>query len=261
MLPTGTTAPGNGVTPEGLLVKFSSDFAKWEKVLLAKDASNPPKQLQVEDLGRESPFRAALQSNKLFLVISDPQELTAHFPHNEVEIAGWKFRLDPALWEAHNTILIFKYQDRPLRDLVEQTAQWALAEQFNQDIDGTRRRLSQLVRDALDDHKRRRHSARKRQMAGADSCGAESAMVRDSRPQCACGPPGGAKRPGSGHSGRRADRAILRGRFHAGEAAEWGAGGRKIVAIRPDRLPGQGAARSKRFGIQLPGHEHRRGLP
>ena len=149
LLPTGTTAPGNGVTPEGLLVKFSSDFAKWERVLLAKDASNPPKQLQVEDLGRESPFRAALQSNKLFLVITDPQELAAHFPHNEVEIAGWKFRLDPALWEAHNTILIFKYQDRPLRDLVEQTTQWALAEQFNQDIDATRRRLSQLVRDAL----------------------------------------------------------------------------------------------------------------
>ena len=95
LLPAGTTADSRGVTPEGLLVDFSTDLEKWTKVLLAKDASTPAKQMQITDLDRDSRFRAALQSNKLFLVISDPEELKAHFPDHEAEIEGWKFSLDP----------------------------------------------------------------------------------------------------------------------------------------------------------------------
>ena len=151
LLPSGTAgaAAPSGVTPQGLPVNFSADFEKWSSLLLGKDASKTPSRLRITDLGRDSQLRAALQSNKLFLVISKPDELKTHFGEHDAGTAGWNFSLDLDLWEKNNTILIFKYQDRPLRDLVEQTTQWALADTFNKPVDDTRRRLSQLIRDAL----------------------------------------------------------------------------------------------------------------
>lgn len=155
-----TALPGRannalGTTPQGLRAQFSSDFNDWESLILAHDTAG--KDVQFVNIGRSDPIRDALQANQMFLVITDPDALKKHFtnsdessPINQLTIAGWAFDLDPASWKKNGTVLIFKFYDKAMVDLLEDTSMWSLGNEFNaQDAGSARRRVSRLIQDAL----------------------------------------------------------------------------------------------------------------
>ncbi len=144
-------APAIGTTPQGLLATFfkqgSKDYETMS-LLLAKDTDGDPVQFQA--IERRSPLRAALQSNQLFLVISNPNTLKSYFAtDNQLTIQGWTFDLDPDHWQQHGTILIFKFFDQPLLDLLQSPQAWSHPEAFVGNLDSTRTRLVNLFQDAI----------------------------------------------------------------------------------------------------------------
>jgi hypothetical protein len=137
----------SGTTPQGLLASFSGDYEIIQKLILAKDTDDVF--LTFEQIERDSPLRTALQSNQLFLVISDPAALQAYFTQSRLTIQGWAFDLDPARWQQQGTLLIFKFHEKSLAELAQDTQMWALPKAFNARPDATRRRLATLLQDAL----------------------------------------------------------------------------------------------------------------
>ena len=90
-----------GVTPQGLLGKFSADLLRWNSLTLAQTPrviqQSPPappeaidQQLQLVDV--TGPLKSALQSNQLFLVLSDPTQV--------LKYASVTFRLTPDAFAA-----------------------------------------------------------------------------------------------------------------------------------------------------------------
>ena len=141
--PTGVSAKAQatqddtqeGVTPQGLLAQYTSDYATLVKVVLAITepslaAPDSPSQLLLQDIQRDSDLWKALQSNQLFLVITDPASLQGHLA-GIIRIQDWQFHLDPDKWR-NDTVLIFKFfNNKPLHDLVQVPNLWTMAEQFN----------------------------------------------------------------------------------------------------------------------------------
>lgn len=71
--PTGPTGPSRAaVTPQGLFSTFSNDFSLWERLLLAR-TENGAQRLELTSI--RDKLRAALLTNQLFLVVSDPAAL------------------------------------------------------------------------------------------------------------------------------------------------------------------------------------------
>ncbi|HEY0603098.1 MAG TPA: hypothetical protein VGD58_09315, partial [Herpetosiphonaceae bacterium] len=142
-----------GTTPQGLLVRFSSDLVNpiWKQLLFARDENN--QQLALNCLDDAIPtgknLRLALQTNQLLLVISDPTAIACHFTQSQITIAGWLFDLTPATWSAHNTILIFKFYDKPLVDLLKDTTTWSMPNQFNADSAKVIQQLGSYIDDTL----------------------------------------------------------------------------------------------------------------
>ena len=149
LLPAATTQPPavTGWTEQGFLADFSSGFETWASLLLARDSTGHS--LSLSNLDRDAPIRAALQSGNLFLVISNPDELKPYFLEHSVVIAGWTFDLDPAKWAAAGTVLIFKFYDKPLRDLVAQSSAWTLSSVFNNDAEATAAAIGAMLDKAL----------------------------------------------------------------------------------------------------------------
>lgn len=153
--PLGQNGNGRtGATPQGLLAQFSQQFENWDSLMLARDTDGID--LKLVDIDRHDSLRAALQSNQLFLVATRPEALAKHFsnpasgaPINQLTIAGWTFDLNPASWSQFGTILIFKFFDRPLVDLLDDTTTWAQPDTFNASKENTRRRVVKLIQDAL----------------------------------------------------------------------------------------------------------------
>lgn len=160
-------SPKRGATPMGLLGTFSQDYQHLEELILAKYPEPQPEGTLVDkvaafrDIPHGHPLRSALQSNQLFLVISDPSQLAAFFPDNRLTIEGWTFDLDPAgtvgprdkpAWRHFGTILIFKFYDKPLIDLASDTATWTEGAIFNAagGMNATRVHLRDLLQEAID---------------------------------------------------------------------------------------------------------------
>ncbi len=137
----------SGTTPQGLLASFSGDYETIQKLILAKDTDDIF--LTFEQIERDSPLRTALQSNQLFLVISDPAALQTYFTQSRLTIQGWAFDLDPARWQQQGTLLIFKFHEKSLAELAQDTQMWALPKAFNARPDATRRQLAALLQGAL----------------------------------------------------------------------------------------------------------------
>jgi hypothetical protein len=133
-----------GTTPQGLLAKFADE---QQTLYLAKDTAN--RFLTLANIERGAPLRTALQSSQVFLVISDPDALKHYFAQHRLTIRGWTFDLDPARWEEHGTLLIFKFHEKSLAELAADTHMWALPESFNVRPSAARRRLVAIVEDAL----------------------------------------------------------------------------------------------------------------
>jgi hypothetical protein len=113
-------------TPQGLLVSLSEDLTHWNQLSLAQTNGGTQK-LQLAAITGD--FKAALQSNQLFAVISNWQELmqrcrvVAPF---QLTVSGWTFDLSPDTWNTHQTIVIFKYAAGvSIDELTADSSTWA----------------------------------------------------------------------------------------------------------------------------------------
>ncbi|NER29876.1 MAG: hypothetical protein F6J89_20210, partial [Symploca sp. SIO1C4] len=155
-----------GTTAQGLLATYSSDYETLNKLLLAKDTEGIS--LSFQDLERRSNLRSAFGSNQMFLVITDPNSLKTfdtseppqvikeYFLENLLTIVGWKFNLNPDNWRVNqsdgsNTVLIFKFLDKPLLDILKDTALWEQPDVFVANDANPQTQVQQIkeVRDRL----------------------------------------------------------------------------------------------------------------
>jgi hypothetical protein len=137
----------SGTTPQGILATFSRDYDVLEELVLAKDADQ--NLLRFTGVERSSSLRGALQSNQLFLVVSNPESIGKYFSDTKLTIQGWSFNLDPKLWHEHGTILVFKFCETSLVELVESTMMWAMPAIFNENVGAARRSLARIIRQAV----------------------------------------------------------------------------------------------------------------
>lgn len=147
---TGAIGP-QGTTPQGLLATFSADRRDLAEVRLATDTAGGT--VALRNLAHGSLLKAMFQTSKLFAVISDPSVVTGHLTGSPLGIASWQFELDPGSWPKHDTILLFKYQNRSLLDLVADPSTWFDAEAFNGDaatVERVANRLEATLRRAVD---------------------------------------------------------------------------------------------------------------
>ena len=153
-----------GTTSLGLLATYSSDYQTLNSLLLAKDTDN--KDVSLQDLERGSSLRSAFQSSQMFLVITDPTSLKTdtnesppvikeHFQNNQLTIQGWTFDLNPDNWRQGtgdtDTVLLFKFLDKPLIDILKDTALWEQPEVFVGTATDADERVKEIkaVRDRL----------------------------------------------------------------------------------------------------------------
>jgi hypothetical protein len=138
---SGTPSPRlHGVTPQGLLATFRDQGQTWESLLLAQS----PQSGRLEFSRIEGPLKAALQTNQLFLVISDPHSIATHLSQTSLTISGWTFHLAPETWEHYGTVFLAKfYTGMSLRQLVDERTVWTQAAAFNRDPETVQHRLQQ----------------------------------------------------------------------------------------------------------------------
>ncbi|MEM8888401.1 MAG: hypothetical protein AAGD28_10510 [Bacteroidota bacterium] len=159
-----TTHEIQGTTPQGLLASFSEDFENWKSLLLAKDTEN--KAFQWVNIGRFDPLRTALQSNNLFAIISKPDSVNPYFKDassnqvfHQMTIEGWNFDFEPInsennenKWARFDTVMILKYQERPLIDLIEDSSNWSEKEAFvgeEADVNKVQQQLRRQLKEAI----------------------------------------------------------------------------------------------------------------
>jgi hypothetical protein len=126
--------PPQGVTPQGLLATYTADYATLTDVVLARTEPSTGRlddnQLLLQSMPRNSDLWNALQSNQLFLVVTDPAALKDHMS-GIIRVQDWEFHLTPESWRT-DTVLIFKFfNNKTLRDLARDTGSWTLPNQFN----------------------------------------------------------------------------------------------------------------------------------
>jgi hypothetical protein len=113
-------------TPQGLLVSLSEDLTHWNQLSLAQTNGGTQK-LQLASITGD--FKAALQSNQLFAVISNWQEfmLRCHVVAPfRLTVSGWTFELSPETWNTHQTLVILKYAANvSIDELTADASTWA----------------------------------------------------------------------------------------------------------------------------------------
>lgn len=144
-------APVYGTTPQGLLAQFSSDFTIMNQLVMAQMPE--AQQFMLTAIPNSSNLYSALQTNQLFLVISDPTKIQSYFqPGNDslsMSDPPWTFNFDPGIWPSvgKGTILIFKYYDKAITDLMADTSTWTQADNFS--LASTSAAIQQIVADAI----------------------------------------------------------------------------------------------------------------
>lgn len=68
-----------------------------------------------------------------------------------VYIQQWAFDLSPYFWSNFNTILIFKFTNNRLEDLVQDTSTWVQGQALNDDLTSTQQQLQAFIAEALAD--------------------------------------------------------------------------------------------------------------
>jgi hypothetical protein len=135
-----------GTTPQGLVGTFSSDLSQWLSVALVQTTST----LQLTNVTGD--LRSALQTNKLFLVISEASTFSNYLTSGNsiVDLEDWQFNLDPSsTWgTGTGTIMIFKFLPLPLAQLAAQTSTWAYASSFNVDPGATSANITAIINAA-----------------------------------------------------------------------------------------------------------------
>ncbi|MDV3349772.1 hypothetical protein QGP82_13790 [Leptothoe sp. LEGE 181152] len=139
-----TTETISGTTPQGLLARFTTDYSLMRELVLARSTKNEQTQfLKFTNIERSSALWSAFQANQLLLVIDKAEALKSSFndpddPNQtitQLTIDGWTFYLDTVddagniLWRPES-ILIFKYYNKSLLELIEQPSLWSQAATF-----------------------------------------------------------------------------------------------------------------------------------
>jgi hypothetical protein len=155
----------SGTTPQGLLATFTDpDYDRMTELILARSTKNNQDQfLKFRSIPRGSALWSAFQSNQLLLLIDNAEALKASFnddPDNpdqsttQLTIDGWTFYLDTVddsgnvRWRPES-ILIFKYYNKPLLELINQPSLWSQAATFVGD-ETKIAEVRQRVRDHLE---------------------------------------------------------------------------------------------------------------
>jgi hypothetical protein len=127
----GTTETGGNsgsvpaATPQGIVVGLSQNLGYWKSVTFAQ-ANDGTEKLQFTSV--TGGFKAALQSNQLFAVVSNVDELLrcgTATPPFKLTVSGWRFDLSPAGWAAHGTIMIVKYAAGTIDELTADAGSWS----------------------------------------------------------------------------------------------------------------------------------------
>lgn len=146
-----TTAPTYAMTPHGLIRRF--DASGTEDLLIARD----PSQAQVEFQKLEAKFREAVGRSRLLLVISRNGGAFGSFV-SKTKVAKWEFDLKVALGAgggalSDQAIVIMKFDDRPLFELIKRPELWAEPATFNADSDKVLQHLIGYLQPIADGHK------------------------------------------------------------------------------------------------------------
>jgi len=163
---SGTTF--KGTTPQGLIATYAPDTTlkfpdadppdptlKFPDALEIKTlqlAMNWNQTLvQMSNIPHNAALKAVLQSNQLFMVISNPKDIEPFFTTDaQVDIEDWKFELGADNWDKNGTIMIFKFHDKPLMELASKPDLWSLPNDFNQSKEMTSLALQDFVNTALE---------------------------------------------------------------------------------------------------------------
>lgn len=143
-------------TPQGLLSSYvpGSSAAMWDRIILAQMPGG--RQFQLTSVQNE--LLSAFQSNKMFLVVSDPASIASSLLPANAEITigadsseAWNFNIDPAVWtsvQRPGTILIIKFYNMSIADLAKQPSMWASASTFNTSPASTSATISTIIAEA-----------------------------------------------------------------------------------------------------------------
>ena len=151
-------------TPQGLLATYTPGSSTWDEIVLAQMNTTPAQRL--EFTGVTGDLLTAFQSNKLFLVISNPKSIQPYLSADNARITlgadptqPWNFDLRPQdqtdpgrpanLWTSYGTILIVKFYDLCIQDLATQPGSWSAATTFNASPAATARAITAII-DAVD---------------------------------------------------------------------------------------------------------------
>jgi hypothetical protein len=151
---TGSALAG---TPQGLLYEFDSSFYHIHSLTLAQLDGGAQKLVLSRISGD---FKAALQTNQLFAVISNPdvfiQNATVQPPFS-LKIEDWTFNFNPDSWAAHKTLMLIKYAGKSIAELVKDSSTWTWqsaatgygkAAADNNTLEDVQRDLINLLKDA-----------------------------------------------------------------------------------------------------------------
>lgn len=154
----GPSEPIYGTTPQGLLAEFAGDYSEWSQLVLAQMPNN--QQFMLTDIENNSDLWNALQTNKLFLVISDPAAIQAYLQTANSLISmgdpAWNFQLDPSNWTGvglagtSGTIMILKFHNKKLVDLAADTSAWVQADKFNKSAQQESSIIGEIISQASD---------------------------------------------------------------------------------------------------------------
>lgn len=120
-------------TPQGLLATIAG--LGWKEVLLAQNTDNKP---NFSFINLPNILRNAFQSNELFLVASDNANLGTF--QNAIVIEGWQFNVNvplrkPEQDQEMNNILLLKFRNGAILDLIQNVNSWTDPVNFNYDND------------------------------------------------------------------------------------------------------------------------------
>ena len=130
-----------GTTPQGILGTFSypstdpNEMATDVTLLLAENEIGST--VNLVEVGNPSDLWTSLQTNQLFLVISDPMAIQDYLKPNTSTfvIENWNFELETKWWRSMSgenpTMLIFKFIGKSFQELAGNTDAWSLPNDFN----------------------------------------------------------------------------------------------------------------------------------
>jgi hypothetical protein len=153
-LASGTPQSSYSTTPQGLLASYTpgGSTTQWDSIVLAQ---MKVAKLTMQLTAVDGDLLSAFQSNKMFLVLSDPDSVRKYLQAADAEIRIgadptelWQFDLDPAQWDAYKTVLIVKFYDMSIEQLAGQTGVWSFGGVFNKNPAATSKQILETIAKA-----------------------------------------------------------------------------------------------------------------